>query len=86
VLEGGLVENYWACDAQQAHVSGLYRAAGIGECSSHSGRRTFANRLLLKGHGVETVQQLLAHAHLDHTHAYLDVDAKVLEEMFTTAL
>lgn len=86
VLEGGSTEDYWACDALQAHVSGLYRAAGLGQCSSHSGRRTFANRLLSKGHGVEIVQQLLGHAHLDHTGAYLDVDNKVVEEMFATAL
>lgn len=67
-------------------MTGLYRAAGLRECSSHSGRRTFANRLLAKGHQVETVQQLLGHAHLDHTDAYLDVEARVLEEMFTTAI
>ena len=85
-LEGGQVEDYWACDALQAHVTGLYQAAGLGQCSSHSGRRTFANRLLAKGHAVETVQQLLGHAHLDHTDAYLDVDETVLEEMFSTAL
>jgi site-specific recombinase XerD len=86
LLESGQVEDYWACDALQAHVTGLYRAAGLRECSSHTGRRTFANRLLAKGHDVETVQQLLGHASLDHTDAYLDVDKAVLEEMFTTAL
>ena len=86
VLEGGLTEDCWACDALQAHVSGLYRAAGLGRCSSHSGRRTFANRLLSNGHAVETVQQLLGHAHLDHTDAYLDVKPDVLEAMFAGAI
>ncbi len=86
LLEGGQVEDYWACDALQAQVSGLYRAAGLAQCSSHSSRRTFANRLLAKGHAVETVQKLLGHAHLDHTDVYLDLDGKVLEEMFSTAL
>lgn len=62
VLVDGQVEDYWACDALQAHVSGLYRAAGLSQCSSHTGRRTFANRLLGKGHAVETIQQLLGHA------------------------
>ena len=86
VLEGGLTEDYWACDALQTHVSGLYRAAGLGRCSSNSGRRTFANRLLSNGHAVETVQQLLGHAHLDHTDAYLDVKPDVLEAMFAGAI
>jgi integrase/recombinase XerD len=35
-LAGGEVEDYLACDALQAHVSGLYRAAGLAECSSHT--------------------------------------------------
>lgn len=85
-LAGGEEEDYWACDALQAHVSGLYRAAGLWECSSHTGRRTFANRLLAKGQDPETIQQLLGHAHLDHTDAYLDVRPEVLEAMFASVI
>ncbi len=85
-LAGGEVEDYWACDALQAHVSGLYRAAGLAECSSHTGRRTFANRLLAKGHDPEVIQQLLGHADLDHTDVYLDVKHETLEAMFAGAL
>lgn len=80
------MEDYWACDALQAYVSGLYRAAGLAECSSHTGWRTVANRLLAKGHDPEVIQQLLGHAHPDHTDAYLDVDEKALAEMFSAAL
>lgn len=32
-----------------------------------------------------TIQQLLGHAHLDHTDAYLDTRAEVLEAMFAGA-
>ena len=85
-LQDGTLETYWASDTLQAYVSGLYRAAGLRECSSHTGRRSFANRLLAKGYDIETVQTLLGHAHLDHTDAYLDVDSGLLEEMFATAL
>ncbi|RTL33682.1 MAG: site-specific integrase [Burkholderiales bacterium] len=85
-LAGGEVEDYWAGDALQAHVSGLYRAAGLAVCSSHAGRRTFANRLLVKGHDSEVIQQLLGHADLDHTDAYLDVRSEVMEAMFAGAL
>ncbi|MFM0649879.1 tyrosine-type recombinase/integrase [Paraburkholderia bryophila] len=43
-----------------------YRGAGLGSgYSSHSGRRTFATRLIDNGHSLETVQILLDHAHLD---------------------
>lgn len=85
-LANGEVEDYWACDALQAYVSGLYRAAGLAECSSHSGRRTFANPLLAKGHDPEVIQQLLGRANLDHTDANLDVNGRVLEAMFVSAL
>lgn len=41
----------------------------MAECSSHTGRRTLAYRLPEEGHEPETIQQLLEHAHLDHTDA-----------------
>lgn len=62
-------------------VSGLYRAIGLVGCSSHTVRRTFANRQL-----AETIQQLLGQAHLDHTDAHFAVDASVLESMFAHAI
>lgn len=65
---------YLAADSLQSYVTGLYRAAGLGAgYSSHSGRRTFASRLVANGHSLETVQILLGHAHLDHVSPYLDV-------------
>lgn len=85
-LAGGEKQDYWACDSLQTHVSGLYRAADLVECSSHTSRRTFANRLLAKGHEPETIQQLLVHASLDHTDAYLDVKPEVLEALFACVL
>jgi integrase/recombinase XerD len=72
-FEGETVE-YLAADSLQSYVTSLYRAAGLGAgYSSHSGRRTFASRLVANGHSVETVQILLGHAHLDHVSPYLDV-------------
>lgn len=76
---GSVVEDYWDCDALQSHVSELYRAAGLAECSSHTGWRTFANRVLTKCHAPEVIQPLLGHADLDHADAYLDVKAEVLD-------
>src|SRR5450830_1730001 len=67
------VVDYRACDSLQAHVTKLYRDAGVLGGSSHSGRRSFASNLLAKGHSLETVQQLLGHAELDHVMPYLEV-------------
>lgn len=59
-LAGGVAEDYSACDALQTHVSGLYRPAGLMDCSSHTWRRTAANMLLDKDYGPEMTQQPLA--------------------------
>ncbi|WP_434718500.1 tyrosine-type recombinase/integrase [Paraburkholderia sp. A1BS-2L] len=54
---------YWAADSLQSYVTSLYRAAGLGAGdSSHSGRRTFASRLIAQGHSLDTVQILLGHS------------------------
>ncbi|WP_412530399.1 tyrosine-type recombinase/integrase [Burkholderia lata] len=79
-FEGEAVE-YLAADSLQSYVTSLYRAAGLGAgISSHSGRRTFATRLIANGHSLETVQILLGHAHLDHVAPYLDVSQRDMRE------
>lgn len=60
----GETAEYLAADSLQSYVTGLYRSAGLGVgYSSHSGRRTFANRLVVQGHSLDTVQLLLGHSH-----------------------
>jgi integrase/recombinase XerD len=78
--------DYLACDSLQAHITKLYKDAGIRGGSSHSGRRSFASNLLAKGSDIETVQQLLGHAELDHVMPYLEVSEKTLQAMFATVL
>jgi integrase/recombinase XerD len=79
-LDGEPVE-YLAADSLQSYVTGLYRAAGHGAGhSSHSGRRTFASRLVAQGHSLDTVQLLLGHSHLDHVSPYLEVSARKRRE------
>lgn len=64
INEAGQQVDYVACDALQAHVTKLYRDAGIKGGSSHSGRRTMASRLLANGVELSTVQLMLGHAEL----------------------
>lgn len=78
-LAGDALE-YLAADSLQSYVTRLYRAAGLSKATSHSGRRTFASRLIANGHPIETVQFLLGHAHLDHVSPYLEVSAKERRE------
>ena len=86
VLETGEEKAYRACDSLQAHVSKLYQRAGIKGGSSHSGRRTFASKVLATTGDMETVAQLLGHASIDCSQRYVDVDLATLEDMFANAL
>lgn len=86
VLETGEQRDYRACDSLQAHVTKLYQRAGIKGGSSHSGRRTFAGKVLASTGDMETVAQLLGHTSIDCSQRYEDVNPSILEEMFANAL
>lgn len=85
-LETGEQKEYKACDSLQTHLTKLYKQAGIKGGSSHSGRRTFANRVLEKTGDMDTVAQLLGHDSIDCTQRYLDVKADTLRDMFENAV
>lgn len=82
----GEIVEYRVADSLQTYVKGLYRAAGFFDASSHSGRRTFATRLLANGQPLADVQALLGHTDFDHIEPYLDVDDDTLREMFEVVL
>ncbi|MBU9690781.1 site-specific integrase [Burkholderia multivorans] len=81
----GQLMDYWAADSLQSYVTSLYKAAGI-KASSHSGRRTFATRLLGRGATIEQVQLLLGHESIDDTRRYIDVDREVLSRILEEAI
>ncbi|MEM5406208.1 site-specific integrase [Paraburkholderia unamae] len=53
--------DYWAADTLQSYVTKLYQEAGLKGASSHSGRRSYASRLIYRGATVEQVSLLLGH-------------------------
>lgn len=86
INQAGEQVDYVACDALQAHVTKLYKDAGIRGGSSHSGRRTMASRLLGQGHDLETLQLMLGHAEMDHVDPYLQVSKDKLRQAFAEVL
>lgn len=86
MLETGEARDYRACDSLQAHVTRLYQRAGIKGGSSHSGRRTFASKVLATTGDMEAVAQLLGHTSIDCSQRYVDLDQAVLKAMFMDAL
>lgn len=86
VLETGEQRDYKACDSLQSHVTKLYQRAGIKGGSSHSGRRTFASKVLANTGDMETVAHLLGHTSIDYSQRYIDLNNDTLREMFADAL
>ena len=84
-LETGERKDYKACDSLQSHLTKLYKRAGI-DGSSHSGRRTFASKVLAHTGSMETVAKLLEHSSIECSQRYVDVNQCVLQAMFADAI
>jgi integrase/recombinase XerC len=82
----GEIVDYRACDSLQAHVTKLYAKAGIKGGSSHSGRRSFAVKILNQTGSMELVAQLLGHDDIGVSARYVDLRPQLLCEMFENAV
>ena len=85
LLETGDQKDYKACDSLQSHLTRLYAQAGI-KGSSHSGRRTFAGKVLASTGDMETVAILLGHSSISCSQRYVDLNAATLQKMFADAI
>ncbi len=61
-------------------VLDIYKAVGLKDASSHSGRRTYITRLANKGVGVRLLAELAGHSHISTTQRYIDVNSEQLSE------
>ena len=64
VLETGEIGEYAAADGLEHLFRRIYDRAGLKDCTSHSGRRSFASTLLAKGVSSEDVSKLLGHSEI----------------------
>lgn len=58
----------------------LYKRAGFNQCSSHSGRRTFATEIANKGVSIRVLQRLLGHKNIQTTAIYVDANDEMLRK------
>ena len=58
----------------------IYKAVGLKDASSHSGRRTYITRLANKGVGVRLLAELAGHSHISTTQRYIDLNSEQLSE------
>jgi integrase/recombinase XerD len=56
----------------------IYKACGLKDASSHSGRRTFITRMAAQGVGVRVLAALAGHSSIQVTQRYIDVNADQL--------
>ena len=63
----------------------LYKRAGLANCSSHSGRRTFATEIANKGVGIRVLQKLLGHKNIQTTAIYVDANDDMLRKAVNLA-
>ena len=59
----------------------IFKAIGLKDASSHSGRRTYITRLANKGVGVRLLAALAGHSHISTTQRYIDVNSDQLSEV-----
>ena len=59
----------------------LYRKAGVKGAKSHSGRRTFATRLIEKGFDVKSISVLMGHSNIQTTARYISENPVALSNM-----
>jgi ribosomal protein L39E len=73
-----LTREYWRLGSDT--ISDIYKAIGLKDASSHSGRRTYITRLANKGVGVRLLAALAGHSHISTTQRYIDVNSEQLSE------
>lgn len=65
----------------QQLIKRLYDKAGIKGAKSHSGRRTFATRLIEAGYDIKSVSILMGHSNIQTTARYISENPVRLAEM-----
>ena len=67
----------FSANTMQKMIGGIYESANV-KASSHSGRRSFATRLVKSGGTIYEVKSLMGHASIMTTEKYLHTDAETL--------
>jgi integrase/recombinase XerD len=66
--------NHFSANTMCQLFLNIYKACGLSDASSHSGRRTFITRLANKGVGVRVLAALAGHSSIAVTQRYIDVN------------
>lgn len=86
LLETGQIEDYWCCDSLESWFRNFYPRAGLRGATSHSGRRSYATRLLEAGVSLDDIAILLGHQSIDFSRPYLEIDPLDIRQAYLCAL
>ncbi len=70
----------FSANTMQRMIGNLYKKAGV-NASSHSGRRSFATRLIHSNADIYSVQQLMGHTSIQTTQVYFSSDPNRLKDV-----
>lgn len=68
----------FSANTMQRMIGNLYKYAGV-KGSSHSGRRSFATRLIRKNVDIYSIQQLMGHSSINTTQEYFSSNPDLLK-------
>lgn len=68
----------FSANTMQRMIGNIYKRAGI-KASSHSGRRTFATRLIRSNVDIYSIKQLMGHSSIQTTQEYFASDPNLLK-------
>lgn len=69
----------FSADSMQRMIANIYKKAGI-NATSHSGRRSFATRLIRNNADIYSISQLMGHSSIMTTQKYFSSDPNRLKE------
>ncbi len=86
-LIDGSIKIYWASDALEHAIRGIYKKSGLHNASSHSGRKSLVtNSIIKRGRSLEQMAQILGHDDIQTTLDYVDISPTRLAAMYEAVL
>lgn len=75
------INHKFSPNSMQMLFKKMYRQVGLNNCSSHSGRRSFATRMIHSGIDIKSVQVLMGHSNIITTSIYVQDNPYMLADI-----
>lgn len=86
INKNGEAVSYLACDSLELLIRNVYQRSGLKGCSSHTGRRSYASSMNMKGVELRLIQRALGHSEPSMTIEYIDITSTQLSQAAQQAL